>query len=127
VQERSARPVYRARILPVQRQHVSSCADGVIEINVSETLPSSANANYFDTVLARPVDDVFDDGIETWDVSAAGQNTDSPDSHELSWMKWINFIVPIEFMASVIYLVLKISYTAPFDNETTNKFPFGPV
>jgi hypothetical protein len=45
---------------------------------MGETLPASANADYFDVVVARAIHNVLDDSVEAWDVAAAGQDTNAP-------------------------------------------------
>ena len=97
MQERAAGAVDGARVLAIQRQHVPSRAGGIVRLTwVRPSHPLRMPTTSM-PMLTRPVNDILDDGIETWDVAAAGQDTDSLGSHELSWLEWINSIVPIEF------------------------------
>ena len=81
VQEGAAGPVDSPGVLAVQRQHELRI-ETVLEVGVGKTHPAAADAN--DLVVAgsgSAVDHRLDDGVETGNVAAAGEDPDALPSH----------------------------------------------
>ena len=55
----------------------------IVEVEMGEALPAAANAGDFDALVGAAVDDVLDDGVETGNITASGENADSTGGHEL--------------------------------------------
>jgi len=53
----------------------------IVQVQVRERLPSTPQAHHFTAVFGAAIRDLFDDGIEPWDISSASQDTDTLNSH----------------------------------------------
>src|SRR5262249_28556620 len=77
MQHGAAAPVDGARVLLVERHDVARHAGLVLDIEVGERLPAAPQAQNLDLVAAAAIGDALDDGIETRDIAAAGEDTDA--------------------------------------------------
>ena len=84
MQERAAGAVDGAGVFAVERQDVARLAGRIVEVDVGQALPAAANAGDFDALGGAAVNDVFDDGVETGNITASGENADSTGSHGYS-------------------------------------------
>ena len=73
VEDRAAGPVDRPGVDPVERSEVVGIELGAGP-DVGQALPAAADAEDLVAGLGRPVDDALDDGVETRDVAAAGED-----------------------------------------------------
>src|SRR6266581_8042956 len=81
VQHGAAAPVYGARVVTVQRDDVVGPAGRVLEVHVREGLPTTAEADDLDVVLAAAICHALNDCVETGNVAAARENADAPFCH----------------------------------------------
>jgi hypothetical protein len=77
MQNRATVTVYGPGILARQRKDITRLARSLIQPDVGEPLPSAPDADHFTTVFGSPVSYFLDDGIETWDIAASGENADT--------------------------------------------------
>ena len=66
-----------ARVVAIERQNVAAAAGDVVQVHVGQRLPAAAQADDFAADLARSIDHCLDDGIQTGDIAATGQNADA--------------------------------------------------
>ena len=73
-----------AGVLAIQRQDVAGAAGRILQVDVGQAFPAAADADDFAADFAATVDHRLDHGIQTRDVAAARENTDTLRSHECS-------------------------------------------
>jgi hypothetical protein len=81
VQHGAAAPVYRARVVTVQRDDVVGRTGRVLEVHVREGLPTTAEADDLDVVLTAAICNALDNCIEAGNVAAARENADALSCH----------------------------------------------
>ena len=77
VQHGAAAPVDGASVFTIQWQNVVEPARRVLEVQVREGLPSTAETNDLDVVLTAAISHALDDRVEAGDVAAALCNADA--------------------------------------------------
>ncbi len=78
VEERPARSVDRANDTAVERHRVLLDRGGIVRITLEEARPPAPDADHLMTLLNRAVHHGLDAGVQSGDVSSAGQD---PDPH----------------------------------------------
>ena len=86
VQIGAAGAVDGAGVLAIQRQNVARAAGRVLQVDVGQPFPAAADADHFAADLAATVDHRLDDGIQSRNIAAAREDTDTLRSHECSFM-----------------------------------------
>ncbi len=81
VQHGAAASVDDARVFPVQRDEVVRLAGWIVEIQVREGLPTTAETDDLDVVLTAAIGHGLDDCVEAGDVPAARENADAFSRH----------------------------------------------
>ena len=74
-----------AGVLAIQRQHVARAAGRILQVDVGQPFPAAANADHLAANFASTVHHRLDHGIQTRNVAAARENTDTLRSHEYSF------------------------------------------
>src|SRR3982074_1690306 len=78
VQHSAAAPVDGASVFTIQRHQVVRPAGRVLEVQVREGLPTTAETDDLDVVLTAAISHALDDCIVAGDVAAARENADAP-------------------------------------------------
>jgi hypothetical protein len=73
VQEGSACAIDGARVFAVQGQDVMLPAGRVIQIDVRQSFPASANADYFTSDFRAAIDHRFDYRVQSGDIAASSE------------------------------------------------------
>jgi len=81
VQHGAAAPVDGASVFTVQRDDVVGPAGRVLEVQVREGLPTTAETDDLDVVLNAAISHALDDRVEAGDVAAARENADAFSHH----------------------------------------------
>src|SRR5882724_1745472 len=81
VQHGAAAPVDGASVFTVQRHEVVRPAGRVLEVQVREGLPPTAETDDLDVVLTAAISHALDDRVEAGDVAAARENADAFSRH----------------------------------------------
>src|SRR6478672_13941729 len=74
VQHGAAAPVDGARVFTIQRDDVVGPTGRVLEVQVREGLPTTAETDDLDVVLTAAISHALDDRVEAGDVAAAREN-----------------------------------------------------
>src|SRR5215216_3653244 len=77
VQHGAAAPIDGARVFTVQRDEVVGPAGRVLEVQVREGLPTTAETDDLDVVLTAAICHALDDCVEPGNVAAARENADA--------------------------------------------------
>ena len=87
MQPRTAGSVDRAGVVPIERNHVALIKPGA-GLHVGEAFPAAPDAVDLVADLGRAIDDALDDGIQSGNVAAAGEDADAKGSSHscLPWM-----------------------------------------
>src|SRR5947208_731653 len=81
VQHGAAAPIDGAGIFTVQGNNVVGPAGRILDVQVHEGLPATAETDDLDVVFAAAVSHALDDRVEAWDVTAASEDADAPFRH----------------------------------------------
>src|SRR5260370_2646000 len=81
VQHGAAAPVDGASVFTIQRDNVVGPAGRVLEVQVREGLPTTAETDDLDVVLAAPISHALDDRVEAGDVAAAPETAAASSHH----------------------------------------------
>jgi hypothetical protein len=74
VQKRAAGAVNRAHHILVQPDRIAVDAFLIVAVQLQQAAPPAANADDLMALVHRAIDDRFDAGVKTGDITAAGQN-----------------------------------------------------
>ena len=91
VQIGAAGAVDGAGVLAIQRQHVARAARRILQVDVRQSFPAAADADHLAADFAAPVNHRLDDGIQSRNVAAAGEDADTLRSHDCSSSNKIAF------------------------------------
>jgi hypothetical protein len=81
MQKSAAHAIDRPGILPGQRQNVALHTFRVVKVDVCQSLPAPPDADNFMSVGGAPIHHILDDGIQTGNITASGQDADFLSSH----------------------------------------------
>src|ERR1700692_3819482 len=81
VQHRGPATVDGAGVFTIQGDNVVGPAGRVLEVQVREGLPTTAEADDLDVVLTAAISHALDDRVEAGDVAAARENADASSHH----------------------------------------------
>ncbi len=86
VEKGAARAVNCARILYIERHDVLADGFGIVAVEVEQAAPPATNANHLMSLVGGATHRRFNAGVQSRDVTAAGQNADSHgNSFDLVW------------------------------------------
>src|SRR6185295_5859550 len=76
-----AAPVDGASVFTIQRDDVVGPTGRVLEVQVRQSLPTTAETDDLDVVLTAAISHALDDRVEAGDVAAARENADAFSHH----------------------------------------------
>jgi hypothetical protein len=85
VQIRAAGAVDPAGVLAIERLDVLLPARRVFQIDMCQTLPAFADSNHVAADFAASINDLFDYRIQSGNVTAPSENTNTPCGHPVSF------------------------------------------